>query len=87
MMSACSLIIGIRLVDRNHSAVEVQKVLTEFGCGIRTRLGLHDQEQSGVCSPSGILLLQLCCGLEEAKRLEKALLAIDGVKAQLIDLQ
>lgn len=87
MMNACSLIIGIRLVDRYSTAVEVQKVLTEFGCGIRTRLGLHDQEPNGVCSPSGILLLQLCCEKEEAERLEKALLAIEGVKAQLIDLQ
>lgn len=86
MARECSLIVGIRLRDRNQSAVEVQKILTEYGCCIQTRLGLHDQDPSGVCSPSGILLLQLCCGEEEGRNLEKALMAIDGVKAQLIDL-
>lgn len=87
MTKDCSLIVGVRLENRNQSAVDVQKVLTEYGCCIRTRLGLHDQEPNGVCSPSGILLLQLCCGEEEGKNLEKALAAIEGVKAQLINLQ
>lgn len=87
MTKDCSLIVGVRLENRNQSAVDVQKVLTEYGCCIRTRLGLHDQEPNGVCSPSGILLLQLCCGEEEGKNLEKALGAIEGVKAQLINLQ
>lgn len=87
MTKDCSLIVGVRLEDRNQSAVEVQRVLTDYGCCIRTRLGLHDQEPNGVCSPAGLLLLQLCCGKEEGKNLEQALLAIEGVKAQLIDLQ
>lgn len=86
MTSACSLIIGIRVEDRAQSAVEVQKVLTEYGCSIRTRLGLHDQDTNGVCSPSGVLLLQLCCDEAEAQRLKNTLAAIDGVKAQLINL-
>lgn len=87
MTKDCSLIVGVRLENRSQSAVEVQRVLTEYGCCIRTRLGLHDQEPNGVCSPSGLLLLQLCCDKEEGKKLEKALAAIEGVKAQLIDLQ
>lgn len=87
MMNDCTLIIGIRLANRNESAVEVQKVLTDYGCCIRTRLGLHEQEQDGTCSPSGVLLLQLCCEEEEGRRLEKALVSIEGVKAQLINLR
>lgn len=82
----CTLIMGVRLVDRSESAIDVQKVLTQYGCSIRTRLGLHDQDASGVCSPSGILLLQLCCDEQEAKDLEKALQDIKGVTAKLINL-
>lgn len=85
--STCSLIVGVRIENRDKSAVEVQKVLTEYGCYIRSRLGLHDQEPSGVCSPGGVLLLQLCSNDKEAKKLEKALDTIDGVKAKLIDLR
>lgn len=82
----CALIMGVRLENRSESAVEVQKILTEFGCSIRTRLGLHDQEETGVCSPSGILLLQLCADDDTAKNLEIALQAVPGVTARLIDL-
>lgn len=86
MADNCNLIMGVRLENRNESAVEVQRILTDYGCCIQTRLGLHDQSPTGVCSPSGILLLQMCCGHEEALKLEKALQAVSGVKAKLIDL-
>lgn len=82
----CNLIMGVRLVNRSESAVDVQKILTEYGCCIRTRLGLHDQDKDGVCSSSGILLLQLCCDEQNAKELEKSLQGISGVTAKLINL-
>lgn len=82
----CALIMGVRLENRSESAVEVQKILTEFGCSIRTRLGLHDQDTTGECSPSGILLLQLCADEKTAMNLETALQAVPGVTARLINL-
>lgn len=82
----CSLIMGVRLENRSKSAVDVQEILTEYGCCIRTRLGLHDQEESCVCSPAGLMLLQLCCGEEKARDLETALLGVEGVRAKLINL-
>ena len=39
----CLQIMAVRVDKRETTAVEVQKVLTEYGCSIRTRLGLHDQ--------------------------------------------
>ncbi|MCF0247853.1 MAG: hypothetical protein HUJ86_04515 [Synergistes sp.] len=82
----CYQIMAVRIINRDKSAVEVQRVLTEHGCEILTRLGLHDQSVPGTCSPSGLLVLQLCgCG-ESAKELEKKLNALEGVKAQLVDL-
>ena len=82
----CYQIMAVRIFDRSKSAVDVQKVLTEYGCSILTRLGLHDQSAPGTCSPSGLLVLQLCGSSEESKELEKKLNAIDGVKARLADL-
>jgi len=86
MKMDCTYIMAVRLENRNESAVTVQKILTEYGCCIRTRLGLHDYDEAGVCSPAGILILQLCCGGEKSQELEKALGAVDGVKAKLVDL-
>ena len=56
----CYQIMAIRIYDRDKSAVEVQRVLTEYGCSILTRLGLHDQSTPGTCSPArtSALLLQ-----------------------------
>lgn len=79
-------IMAVRIFDRAKSAVEVQKVLTEYGCSIVTRLGLHDQSAPGTCSPAGLLVLQISCPHETSIELEKRLNALDGVKAKLVDL-
>ncbi|MFZ5974486.1 MAG: hypothetical protein ACOYU3_03625 [Bacillota bacterium] len=80
---ACNSIMVIKIDGRSAKAPAVQTVLTEFGCIIRTRLGLH--ETDSVCSETGLLILQLC-GDENYKELEKALNAIEGVKAKLVEL-
>ncbi len=82
----CYQIMAVRISDRSKSAVEVQKVLTDHGCSILTRLGLHDQSAPGTCSPSGLLVLQLCSCSDESKDLERKLNMLDGVKARLVDL-
>ena len=82
----CYQIMAVRILDRGKCAVEVQRILTEYGCSILTRLGLHDSPVPGTCSPSGLLVLQLCCDAETSKELEKKLNALDGVKAKLVDL-
>lgn len=51
-------IIGVRLENRMECAVEFQKVITEFGCGIRTRLGLHPSDDF-ICLNYGIILLEV----------------------------
>lgn len=81
---ACETIMVIRIRERSKKAPTVQSVLTEFGCVIKTRLGLHETNDN-VCSESGILILQLC-GDEGYKGLEKALNEIEGVKAKLVEL-
>lgn len=51
-------IIGVRLENRMECAVEFQKLITEFGCEIRTRLGLHPSN-GGICLNYGIVLLEV----------------------------
>ncbi len=82
----CLQILAVRVEQREEAAVNVQKILTEYGCSIMTRLGLHDRTSDNTCSPSGILLLQLCSPESISKELEKKLDAIAGVKAKLVNL-
>ncbi|CCY62041.1 putative uncharacterized protein [Clostridium sp. CAG:967] len=51
-------IIGVSLENRIETAVEFQKIITDFGCEIRTRIGLHPS-MSDVCLNRGIVLLEV----------------------------
>ncbi len=35
-------IMGIKLDNRTQTAIEFQQILTNYGCSIKTRLGLHE---------------------------------------------
>ncbi len=80
-MSERHLILGVHLTDRVSEAVEVQKAFTEFGCDIKTRVGLHDAD-GRVCGPGGVILLELVGGEEAADKLAARLVAISGVEVQ-----
>ncbi len=51
-------ILAIKLTERNNDSVKFQKILTEHGCQIRTRIGLHSGTGE-VCTPAGIILLDV----------------------------
>ena len=51
-------IVLIRLDKRRDKALDVQKVLTEYGCNIKVRLGLHNS-QDGVCGEDGLIVLDV----------------------------
>ena len=75
------IILGVHITDRLTEATEVQKVFTEHGCNIKTRIGLHDVSEN-VCSPSGVVLLEFFGSTEEAEAMSARLAAIDGVHVQ-----
>ncbi len=56
--TAAHYIIGVHITDRVKNVPSVQAVLTEFGCFIKTRLGLHDISNDS-CSPNGLLIVEL----------------------------
>lgn len=60
-------IIGVSLENRIETAVEFQEIITEFGCEIRTRIGLHPSTQD-VCLNRGIILLEVSGEAEVLKK-------------------
>ncbi|OPY10757.1 MAG: hypothetical protein A4E70_00552 [Syntrophus sp. PtaU1.Bin005] len=74
-------VIGILVTNRVANAQQVQKVLTEYGCSIKTRLGLHEVDEK-TCSTSGLLLLELFGDEGACNDLEKNLRAVPGLQVQ-----
>ena len=66
-----SSILAIKLTERNNDSIELQKILTEYGCQIKTRIGLHHGTED-TCSPEGIIILDVAGDSNELqKRLEE----------------
>ena len=74
-------ILGVMINDPSKGADRIQKILTKYGCSIRTRLGLHDIDED-YASETGLMLLELYGDREECLRLENELLVLDGVDVQ-----
>ncbi|MBE3033519.1 MAG: hypothetical protein IMZ74_10010 [Actinobacteria bacterium] len=75
------IILGIHVTDRLKHAVDVQKVFTEYGCNIKTRVGLHDVD-ANVCSPSGVVLIEFFGADDQASAMMAKLNEVEGVVVQ-----
>jgi hypothetical protein len=75
------IILGIHVTNRLKNAVDVQKVFTEYGCNIKTRIGLHDVD-ANVCSPSGVVLIEFFGTDDEATAMMGKLNEVEGVVVQ-----
>lgn len=78
-------ILLILIGKRKKAAIEVQKVLTAWGCMIKTRLGIH----AGVlenCSEQGLVILELVGEREKMDEFARKLSLIKDVAVQLVDL-
>lgn len=75
----------ILIGKRNESAVNVQKILTAWGCIIKTRLGIHDGVLEN-CSDQGLLMLELHGKREDMEELARKVALLDGVASQLVEL-
>jgi len=70
---------------RKETAVKVQKILTAWGCIIKTRLGIHDGVMDN-CSDEGLLILELYGTEEQKKELARKVEVLSGVSSQLVNL-
>lgn len=79
-------VILIYMSTRQETAEKVQKILTGWGCYIKTRLGIHDGVLEN-CTDTGLVFLELVGETERHQELERKLNLISGVDAQLITLR
>ena len=80
-----SIIIGIKLEERLENSLKFQKILSKFGCQIKTRLGLHSNENNS-CTNWGIIILEFVGEEEILKDFEKEVSSIKDIKIDKIIL-
>jgi hypothetical protein len=76
------VVLAVHVTDRLKKVPPVQKILSQFGDVIKTRLGLHEVSKD-YSAPGGILILDI---VDEAKarQLQKALDKIQGIETKLV---
>ena len=79
-------ILLILVGQRKQAAVQVQKVLTGWGCMIKTRLGIQDGVMEN-CSDQGLLILELAGERNKMDDLARKVSLINGVSSRLVDLK
>jgi hypothetical protein len=72
------IVLGIQVTNRVEKIPDVQKILTDYGCNIKTRLGLHEVSESG-CSAMGLLLLDTYGDEADILEMEKKLKKVKGL--------
>jgi len=78
-------ILLILIGNRTGSALKVQEILTNMGCFIKTRLGLHEATGDS-CSDSGLLILELIGSGEDKKKLVRDLEGVPDVRVNLVNM-
>ena len=72
---------AIKIIDRNEHVEDVQKILTLYGCSIRTRMGVNLGKESG---NEGLLLLELTGNHKEINSLSERLNDIENACSGLL---
>ena len=82
---SCYTIIGLRVSHRVSNSVKLQQALTEYGCNIKMRVGLHETSEE-FCSDDGVIMLQACGDKETINKMVEAFNAVEGVTAKMMEL-
>jgi len=75
----------IYLKTRKETAEKVQKILTGWGCYIKTRLGIHDGVLDS-CSDTGLVFIELVGDKEKNEEMARKLNLIPDVDAKLVSM-
>lgn len=75
----------VLISERKEGAVAVQKILTDWGCLVKTRLGLHDGVLEN-CTNSGLLILDIVGDKAKNEEMTRKLNLVKGVSAKLVTL-
>ena len=74
-------IVGVHVTDRVRNVPDVQRIFSEFGCYIKTRIGLHEVQED-YCSPNGVILLDMICDQDCCEQMVRKLEALEGIEVQ-----
>jgi hypothetical protein len=75
------IVFGVHVTDRLKRVDAVQHLLSEYGCNIKTRLGLHEVSEK-FCSPNGLLILEMAGDEKKSMKLAEKLAAVEGIEVQ-----
>ncbi len=78
-------IVIISVEHRKNTAVAVQEVLSEYGCLIKTRLGITDSTPKK-CSQTGLIILEFLGNKREVTLMTKKLSKLSGVKVKAVSI-
>jgi hypothetical protein len=78
-------VILVKIDHRSTEATKVQGILTQYGCNIKVRLGLHEVSQE-FCANDGLVVLEVDGKQEELSAMLSALNGVEYVQAQLIEM-
>ncbi len=78
-------VMAVLIDNRKMAATQVQKVLTAWGCIIKTRLGLHEGTLDD-CSNFGLLVLEIVGSKEQNEEMCRKMNLVKGVTAKYMDL-
>ena len=71
-------ILGVHITDRMKDVPTVQAIFTEFGCNIKTRLGLHNVS-GDYCASNGLVLIEFYGEPAKCREMVDKLAAVEGV--------
>jgi len=75
------IVLGVHITERAQHVPRVQDLFTEYGCSIKTRLGLHTVSEN-FCSPNGLILLEMAGPEPPILELMERLQALEGIEVQ-----
>lgn len=85
-MSAVKTVMLVLINNRKEAAVTVQKILTGWGCLIKTRLGIHEGVLES-CTNHGLLILELVGDKAKIEGLHHKLSLVKGVSVKMETLK
>ena len=76
-------ILGIKISNKQESAKNVQNILSEYCCYIKTRLGINSYDEQ-TCSNEGLILVDIP-NTEKVKDIKKALSNIENITVKKME--
>lgn len=76
----------IYMSSRKETAETTQKILTGWGCYIKTRLGIHDDVLDN-CTDTGLVFIELVGEAAKHVEIERKLNLVKGVTAKLVTMK